>query len=173
MILVKGKAGKGEGGKEVFPFFSLPLSDPPPASSAHSDQRMRGSENQQFGNNCRPKRLSPSSLSLSLSLCRIVHAFTRSSSPPGWSEDGEAAEWGSKRASMRPGCRARAVQQEPGGFPPPLYAAAIGGRRRRMGWSAHYVAAGSREAGGRERGCGATGGGGGGRENKQAAGKPK
>ena len=83
MILVKGKAGKGEGGKEVFPFFSLPLSDPPPASSAHSDQRMRGSENQQFGNNCRPKRLSPPSLSLSFSLslshCSCIYPLLFSS----------------------------------------------------------------------------------------------
>ena len=149
MILVKGKAGKGEGGKEVFPFFSLPLSDPPPASSAHSDQRMRGSENQQFGNNCRPKRLSPSSPPLPLSL--FVALFMHLPAPlllrdgvRRERQNGAASEQACGPAAGRGRC-SRSQEDFLLHYTPRSEEG-----ERRMGWSAHYVAAGSRE-GGRER----------------------
>ena len=81
MILVKGKGRKS--------FFSSPVLSGSPTLNPHPPPTPTDEYAALKTNNLetivalKGFRLR---LSLSLSLCRIVHAFTRSSSPPGWME---------------------------------------------------------------------------------------
>ena len=82
MILVKGKAGKGEGGKEVFPFFSLPLfptlhpHPPPTPTNECAALKTNNLETIVALKGFRPRRLR---LPLSLSHCSCIYPLLFSS----------------------------------------------------------------------------------------------